>query len=131
MSDIASRQRWTINSTSARNVQLKKVTGYSDSPHASAEHVYNTWDDEPVGVVTSQVQGGEIELEQHQETGNPDVNWRKLGTAREYFSLTRDIPGGERVQYVRCIVENVSIKGDNSGQHTASLKIKYGARRDL
>ena len=130
MGEIATRARWTINSARARNVQLKKLKSYSETDDSELEHVYNTSDDEPAGVI-DKPGAGSLEFEYYHEASAPEVDWRALKKAKEFFSLTKQIVGGERVQYGRCRVANVSSDGDDQGSHMMKVQILWASRKDL
>lgn len=120
--DVASRARWSINSAIVGTKQLRKVKTYKVTDNRDAEHVFGTDGEDPAGVV-DKPGGAEIEFEYFVEQGNPEVSWRKLQEAKEYFTLTREYVGGERVQFSRCRVANAGGDGDNEGSHMISVKI--------
>jgi hypothetical protein len=128
--EIATRARWTINSSSARNVQLKKLKSYSETDDSDLEHVFNTADDAPAGVI-DKPGGGSLEFEYFHEQSSPEVDWRKLKAAKEYFSLTKALVSGSRVQYTRVRVANVSSDGDDQGSHMQKIKLIWAERKDL
>lgn len=126
---VASRARWTINSLMARNVQLSKLKSYKETDDSDLEHVLNT-----AGEVAGEKEkggGGGLEFEYFSEAGTPEVNWRKLQKAKEYFSLTKQLVGGERLQYNLCRVANVTGDGDDEGSHMIAIKIIWRAREAL
>lgn len=130
MGEIISRARWTVNSSSARNVQLKKLKSYSETDDSSLEHAYNTADDSPVGVI-DKPGGGSLEFEYYHETGNPEVDWRALQKAKEFFSLTKQHVNGQRVQYTRVRVSNVASDGDDQGSHMQKVQFIWAERKNL
>lgn len=130
MADIASRARWTINSLTAQNKQLTKLKTAKETDDRDLEHAFNT-----AGEVAGEVEkpgAGALELEYYEESGGtPEVNWRKLQEAREYFSLTRQVVGGVRVQYGNCRVANVTSEDDDEGGHMLSVKLTWRTRKEL
>lgn len=126
---VATRARWTINSLTARNVALSKLKTYKETDNSSVEHVLNTAS-EIAGEIEKGA-GGALEFEYYQEAGTPEVNWRKLLEAKEYFSLTKQIVGGERLQYSNCRVANVAGDGDDQGSHMITVQIIFRKRASL
>jgi hypothetical protein len=126
---IGTRARWTINSTLARNVQLKKLKNYSETDNKELEHVLNT-----AGEIAGEKEsgaGGTLEFEYYTEEGRAEVDWRKLQSQREYFSLTKQLVGGERLQYTSCRVANVASEGDDEGSQMITVQIAWRARASL
>lgn len=130
MAELATRARWYLNSSSARNVQLKKLKNYSISDDSDLEHAYNTSDDAPVGII-DKPGGGSVEFDYYQEAGAAEVDWRKLKLAKEFFSMTEQIVGGRRTQYIRCRVATVTNDGDEQGSHMQKIKVLWAERKDL
>lgn len=128
--NLATRSRWSIDSSVAGNKQLRKVKTYKVTDNGDAEHAFNCSDDAPVGVI-DKPGGFEIEFEYYAEQGTPEVNWRKIQVAKEFFALTREYPGGERLQYARCFVANVAGEGDDGGSHMITVKIICNAPVEL
>jgi len=127
--DLATRARWFIDSASARNVKLTKLKSYSESDDSDAEHAHNTADDAPVGVI-DKPGGGSLDFEYYNETGTSEVNWRTLRKRKEFFTLTKHLVGGARVQYTRCYVANVTSDGDDQGSHMQKIKILWAERQE-
>lgn len=130
MGEIATRARWTLNSATARNVKLTKVKSYSESDDSDIELVYNVSDDGPVGVI-DKPGGGSIEFDYYFETGVSEVDWRELKAAKEFFSLTKQVVSGERLQYLRCRVANIASDGDDQGSHMQKVRIMWSECKSL
>jgi hypothetical protein len=129
--ELVTRARWTVNSASARNVQLKKLKSYSETDDSTVELAYNTADDGPVGVI-DKPGGGALELEYYREQGaRPEVDWVALKAAKEFFSLTRQDVSGQRWQYTRCRVANVASDGDDSASHMQKIQVVWSERKQL
>ncbi len=130
MTEIVDRARWYLDSASASNLRLKRLKSYSETDDSDAEHVNGTGDDGPVGTIRKPG-GGSLEFEYYHNTGAPEVRWRALQKAKEFFTLTHHLVGGERVQYGRCEVVNVASDGDDQGSHMQKVKILWASRDDL
>lgn len=128
--NLATRSRWSIDSAVAGNKQLRKVKSYTITDNGDAEHAHNCSDDAPVGVI-DKPGGYAIEFEYYAEQGAPEVSWRKIKRAKEFFTLTRELVGGERLQYARCFVANDGGEGDDAGSHMISVKIICNAPVEL
>lgn len=128
--DLATRARWSINSVTAGTKQLKKVKSYTVTDNSDAEHAFGCDSDDPAGVI-DKPGGHEIEFDYYAEQGTPEVSWRALKRAKEYFTLTKEIVGGERVQFTRCRVANDGGEGDDGGSHMIKVKIICNAPQGL
>ena len=120
--DVVRFSRWSINSAIAGSKQLRKVKSYTVTDNSDAEHAFSCDSATPAGVVRKSG-GVDIEFEVYAERGVPEVSWRKLKRAEEYFTLTREYPDGERVQYNRCTVANDGGEGDEQGGQMITVKI--------
>jgi hypothetical protein len=122
MSDIASQHVWSINSVTQGAKQLRRMKTYDVSDESTVETRNAVGSDEPIGFV-DKPGGKTITFETYQEKPKPEVDWRKLKDAREIFSLTRQVVGGERVQYPVCRVSKIGPSGDDEGEHMISVEI--------
>jgi hypothetical protein len=99
-----------------------------------------TWDiedDKKVDVVTSATLsdgagfrekpgGGKITFEVFRESPTPEVNYRRLRSSREKFTITiQDEDGGLREQYQKCRVSTVKRKGDDEGSNMDTVEIVF------
>jgi hypothetical protein len=127
--NVASRARWTINSRIAGNKPLTMLKSAKETDEADLEHVFNT-----AGEVIGELEkfgAGAFDIEYFQEVGAPEVNWRKLKDAKEYFSLTQQIVGGERWQFNMARVANVAGESDNESGQMLSVKLIFRGRKQL
>lgn len=130
MAELVTRARWFIDSSGQRNKKLTRLKTYSETDESELEHAYGAGEDGPVGVI-DKPGGGSLELEYYHNTGDPEVDWRALKKAKEFFTLVKQNVGGERVQYTRCRVANVASQGDDQGSHMQTIKILWATREDL
>lgn len=129
MGQPASQSRWEIASVTQGNKQLKRVQSSSCSSDAKREHVTAQGVDIPIGSVFTPG-GDKINFTVFVEQSTPEVDYLKLFTSGEYFTLTRRIVGGKSYQYVNCqVFEKPAPSGDNSGAHTYTVVI--GAEQEL
>lgn len=131
MGDIASRARVYINSLTAQNKFLAKCKSSKENDDSDIEHAFNTAQE--VAGEIEKPGGGSLELEIYEEAGGvPEVDWTKLKTSREYFSIVRQfVPGGRRMQYGNCRVANVASESDNEGSQMMTVKILWRTRKAL
>jgi hypothetical protein len=129
VADLASRARWTINSLLAQNKKLSKLKTAKETDDADLEHAFNT-----ASEVAGEIEkpgAGSLDIEYYEENGTPEVNWQKLKDSREYFTLTRQVIGGRRVQYGNCRVANITAEDDDEGGHMLSIKVTWRTRKEL
>ncbi len=119
----ASQSRWTISSPSQGNKRLRRVQSSQVSSDAKREAVTAQGEDRPIGTVFSP--GADtISFTVYAEQGTPEVDYLKLFTSGEYFTLTREIVGGKRFQYVDCqVAGRPNPSDDNQGSHTFTVEI--------
>ena len=84
----ASLARYIINSSSARNLVLKKVKTGKVTDNRDAEHAKSSGSKKPVGVIRKPG-GGTLELTVYQEKGTPEVDWVALLDSEEFFTEFR------------------------------------------
>jgi hypothetical protein len=122
--------KFIINGQTPGNKVLRKVKSVKETDSRDAEHVYNTFDKKPTGVARKPG-GGELELEVYEEKGTPEVDWEKLQALGEFFSITREVIGGRRTQFVDCTVANVAASSDDSHQPMMAVKVLWSERKKL
>lgn len=70
--------------------------------------------------------GGSISLEVYRWSPTLEVDWQRLKTSKEKFTLTsEDDDNGVREQYQVCRVANVKGKADNEGNNMDTVKIVF------
>lgn len=122
MADIASKVTWTISSTSQGKVRLRGMSKYDVKDGAKVEAVNEVGGDDPVGFKDSP--GAKtITFDFRQQKGRPVPDWDYLKRNKELFTLTRQIDGGTRSQFLPCRVSMVDPSGDDEGEHTFSVDI--------
>lgn len=129
MGDISSQHVWSIN-CSQGSKQLRRMKTYDVSDESSVETRNAVGSDFPIGFV-DKPGGKTITFEYYSERPKPEIDWRKLRDARETFSLTRQIVGGQRVQYPECRVSKVGPSGDDEGEHMISVEIVALGEKNL
>jgi hypothetical protein len=127
---VGDRARFYISSATAQNKRLRKVTEMKETNNRDAEHVFNTGDDAPAGVIRKPG-GFELELTVLEEKGTPEVDWYKLEDSGEFFELVREVVGGRRMQYTECCVANAAATDDNQGKHEYTVKVIASERKVL
>jgi hypothetical protein len=120
--DIASQSIWSINSASQGSKTLTRLKDYDVSDESSVETRNAVGFNDPVGFV-DKPGGFTITFEYFAEKPKPEVDWARIKTLKETFSLTQQVIGGARTQYPKCRVSKVSPKGDNEGEHMVSVEI--------
>lgn len=124
MGDVVSRKKLFIN-YSGGNYQLKRVKSGSVTHEGSTDVVLAMGVQGGAGFRDKEG-GGEISLEVYRETGNPEVNWRRLRTSREVFSLVTQDEDGMREQYRSCRVAGIpDSKFGDDGEIMDTVKIKF------
>ncbi len=119
---VATQARWSINSTSQGNVRLRRVKDHSIKSERKKEAINAMGEDDPVGH-TVKPGARTITFNVIEEQGNPEVDWEFLEESGEYFSLTKQLVNGKRVQYPECVVSSVEGTGDDEGKHMKSVEI--------
>lgn len=127
---VGDRARFFISSSTAQNKRLRKVKSCKETNNRDAEHVFNTGDDAPAGVIRKPG-GFELELDVYEEKGTPEVDWYKLEDSGEFFEFVREVVGGRRFQYLDVTVANVSSDDDDGGSHMIKVKLLAGERKTL
>lgn len=123
MGDVASQSRWILSSASQGNKQLKRVESSECSNDSKRTAVMAQGEDFPIGTV---FEPGAITVSftVFEEKGTPEIDYRKLFSSGERFTLTREIVGGKRYQYVDCQVSSSPApSGDNAGKHMFKVEI--------
>lgn len=122
MGNPASQSRWTISSVSQGNKKLRRVKSSKVSTDKGREAVTAQGEDRPIGTI-KKVGALTITFSVFEEQGTPEVDYRRLDALDEFFTLTREIVGGKRYQYVDCQVSKVEPSGDNAGEHMLDVEI--------
>lgn len=131
MGDNSSNAKIYIDSKTVGNFQLFKVKSFDVEDESDLEVVTAVGVDGGAGFREKQGGGG-ISLEVYRETGTPEVNWRRLKTLKEKFSITiADEDNGIREQYQQVRVAKVSRKGDDGGSNMDTVQLKFLRRKDL
>jgi hypothetical protein len=126
---LGDRARFYINSSTARNLKLRKCKSASESDGDDGEHVHNT-ESGKAGVIRKPGTNT-LELQVYEEQGTPEVDWLALKASGEFFEFTREIVGGRRTQYLDCTVVNVAADDDDAGSHMIKVKLLWGDRKPL
>jgi hypothetical protein len=122
--------KFIINGQTPGNKVLRKVKSVKETDARDGEHTYNTFEKRPNGV-TRKPGGGELELEVFEEKGTPEVDWEKLQGLGEFFTITREVIGGRRTQFLECTVVNVAASADDSHQPMMTVKVLWSERKAL
>lgn len=135
MGDIVSQSKFFIDfsngdGSSAGNLQLTRVKSADVTDERETEVV------KAIGVrggagFRRQEGGGELSLEVYRETLNPEVRWRRLMNDETIFTFTMQDEDGIREAFYGCTVSNVARKGDDSGSHMDTVKLKFLRSREL
>lgn len=121
--EFASQAAWSINSITQGNKRLRKMEDYDVSSDAAKEAQNEVGSDFPVGFVRKP--GAKtISFTFREAKGrNPEIDWEYLESSDEVFSLTKQVIGGQRVQYPECQVSTTGTSGDKDGTHTRTVEI--------
>ncbi len=119
---VATQASWTINSTSQGNKQLRRVKDSKIKSDRKREAVTAMGEDDPVG--TKRKPGAKtITFNVIAEQGDPEVDWDALDDSGEWFSLTRKLKNGRRIQFPECQVSSCEPEDDDEGSHMMSVEI--------
>lgn len=129
MGDIVSQAKFYVDGPFG-NFQLRKCKSADPTSEKDAEVVTAVGVDGGAGYRFKEG-GGEITLEVFIEQGRPEVDWQRECDQKTFFSFTIQWVGGQRRQYLSCIVANVSPKSDDQGSHMSSVKLKFLQQRAL
>jgi hypothetical protein len=127
---LATRSRFYISSSSARNKKLLKVKTCKVTDNRDGEHAKGAGEKKPVGVIRKPG-GGTLELAVYTEKGTPEVDWYALEDSEEFFEFTREIVEGARRQFLECTVVNVGEDDDDEGNHMLTVKILFSESKPL
>jgi hypothetical protein len=123
--DIATGATWQIN-CSARaggNKRIRRAQSVEVSDGGSVTAVPEVGPGEMVGFMDAPG-AHTITLSMRQTKGaTPEIDWLYLKTAKEVFSLTRQVIGGPRTQYPECRVSNISPSDNDQGEITYTVEI--------
>lgn len=122
-SDFASQVSWSINSATQGNKRIQKMDDYDITSDGSVETTNEVGTDEAVGFIVKV--GGKalsFTFREAKET-TPWIDWDYLDRSKETFSLTRQVKGGQRKQWPRCMVSTTGTSGDKDGSHTRTVEI--------
>lgn len=121
--DLASQASWNINSRTAGNKKLRRVQSYEVSSDRSTEAMGEVGNEQMVGFVDKP--GACTITFEICETKGPkrEVDWEKLDTLREMFSLTKQVKGGLRMQYPECKISKIDYSGEAEGKHMYTVEI--------
>jgi hypothetical protein len=120
--DTATQARITISSPTQGNVRLQRCKSSKVSGGPTTEAQTAMGEDDPVGH-TDKPGAWKISLDVLQEKGKPEIDYVTLHFSKEYFTVTREVVGGQRFQFARCRVVSVEPDDDDEGKHTLSVEI--------
>lgn len=129
MGDIVSQAKFYVDGPFG-NFQLRKCKSADPTSEKDAEVVTAVGVDGGAGYRFKEG-GGEITLEVYIEQGTAEVNWQRQCDLKTLFAFTIQYVGGERWQYLSCVVASVSPKSDDQGSHMQSVKLKFLQKRQL
>lgn len=122
MADFASQVVWTLNSTTQGKVRLKGLQKYDVKDGAKVEAVNEVGSDVPVGFkITPGAKTITFDFKVPKGKILPD--WDFMKTGRELVTLTKQVIGGIRTQFLPCMVSTVDPTGDTEGEHTFAVEI--------
>ena len=130
MPNVASQRAWTINSASQGNRKLRGLSGYTADDDAETTTVNEVGSADPQGF-RRKPGGWTVEFDLNELTGALEVDWDKLRDSQELFSLTSQLVGGRRHQYLDCTVSKYTTDGDDEGKHSAKVSIVCLRRKVL
>lgn len=124
MGDIVSHKSINID-YSGGNFQLKRVKSGSVSYDSTTEVVVALGVSGGAGFRDKEG-GGKINLEVYRETGNPEVDYRKLFVTKEVFAMTFQDLNGAREQCRSCRVGKIPDgKFDENGDIMDTVEIVF------
>ena len=114
---------------SGGNFQLKRVDSLDEDDDSETEVKTAIGVQGGAGNVDKEG-GGKLKLDVFREV-NPEVNYRAVKAAKEYFSFTIQDDNGERWKYLNCRVSKVSRKDSSDGKHMDTVDITWQQRVQL
>lgn len=124
MGDIASHKKINID-YSGGNYQLKRVKSFNVAYDSTTEVVVAMGVPGGAGFRDKEG-GGKLTLDVYRETGNPEVDYRRLFVTKEVFAMTTQDLNGMREQYRSCRVEKIpDHKSDDGGDIMDSVSIVF------
>lgn len=119
----ARKVTWQINSRSQGNKRLRRLEKYDVDDEGETTATNEIGSESPTGV-TRKPGGFPIEFDFRQTQGTkPDCDWEELERTGEFFSLTRQIVGGRRTQFLKVSVSQYTEQGDKDGEYTYNVKL--------
>jgi hypothetical protein len=110
-----------------RRCKTSKVSG---GPTTEAETAIDDDDDEAVGFI-DKPGAWNIDLDILQEQGKPEIDYVALMLSKELITVTREVVGGLRYQFLRARVASADEDGADDGKNTMSVKIIALKRKRL
>lgn len=127
---LGTQARYVIFSPSQGTVRLRRMFDAKVKDGATTEAVNAIGEDDPVGF-RDKPGAKTITLSIYEEQGKPEVDYRKMKAAKEYFSMTREIVNGKKLQYPVCRISTIEPSDDNEGKHTFDVEIVALSEKEL
>lgn len=132
MGDIASLVQLSINSPTQGTFLVARAQNWSVKSTKKAEEVQEVGNPDGAGIIRKPG-GYVITCDIHMEQGATTMlsKWRAMLDSQEYFSMTKQIVGGNRDQHPQCQVSSVDEDGDNAGSNKFNVEIISLNRKNL
>ncbi len=128
--DIASQRIVSLSTVTQGKGRLYRVEKFDAKPEGKTTVVTEIGTDEGAGF-QDEPGGHAISFDLMEQQGNSWPDWDALVANRELCSLTDQIVGGRRFQYLPCRVSSVSRSGDKAGSHSISVEMVALGRKGM
>lgn len=124
--EFVSSGSWHINAPApVGNKRLRGVESFDEDDESSVETKCEVAPGADAAGFVRIPGGKSITFEGRALKGaKPDVDWEYLQDNEIVFTLTKELTGGRRKQYLPCQVSTYKEKGDNKGEYTYTVEVK-------